>query len=60
MGTGVFGGMITATLIPIFIVPVLYVIFQGISERRRKPVVPHRVDGKPDEHPDRSIQIAAD
>jgi HAE1 family hydrophobic/amphiphilic exporter-1 len=60
MGTGVFGGMITATLIPIFIVPVLYVVFQGLSERRRKPTVPQQVDGKIDTHTDERIHIAAD
>jgi HAE1 family hydrophobic/amphiphilic exporter-1 len=32
LGTAVFGGMIAATLFPIFFVPVLYVIFQGLSE----------------------------
>jgi HAE1 family hydrophobic/amphiphilic exporter-1 len=60
MGTGVFGGMISATVIPIFIVPVLYVVFQGFSARRRKPSVPHRVEGKTDEHAGQVVQAAAD
>ena len=60
MGTGVFGGMITATLIPIFIVPVLYVVFQGLSERRRKPPVPLRMDEKTGKQSDPVIQLAAD
>jgi HAE1 family hydrophobic/amphiphilic exporter-1 len=60
MGTGVFGGMITATLLPIFIVPVLYVAFQGFSERRRKSSARHQGPGKADEHPERVIHVAAD
>ncbi len=38
LGTTVFGGMNAATLLAIFIVPVLYVVIQGIAERKRKPV----------------------
>src|SRR5438309_1832577 len=36
LGTVVFGGMLTATLLAIFIVPVLYVIIEGFVERRRR------------------------
>jgi multidrug efflux pump subunit AcrB len=36
LGTAVFGGMNAATLLAIFIVPVLYTVIQGIAERRRK------------------------
>ncbi|HXN49466.1 MAG TPA: efflux RND transporter permease subunit, partial [Bryobacteraceae bacterium] len=43
LGTTVFGGMNAATLLAIFIVPVLYVVIQGIAERNRKPV--------PESHP---------
>jgi multidrug efflux pump len=35
LGTAVFGGMLTATLLAVFIVPVLYVIIEGFVERRR-------------------------
>jgi multidrug efflux pump subunit AcrB len=35
LGTAVFGGMLTATLLAVFIVPVLYVIIEGLVERRR-------------------------
>ena len=35
LGTAVFGGMITATFLTIFIVPVLYVLIQEFVERRR-------------------------
>jgi multidrug efflux pump len=34
LGTVVFGGMITATLLAVFIVPVLYVIIESYVERR--------------------------
>jgi multidrug efflux pump subunit AcrB len=35
LGTAVFSGMITATFLTIFIVPVLYVLIQGWVERRK-------------------------
>jgi hydrophobe/amphiphile efflux-1 (HAE1) family protein len=38
LGTAVFGGMNAATLLAVFLVPVLYVVIQRIAERRRKPV----------------------
>jgi multidrug efflux pump subunit AcrB len=38
LGTTVFGGMNAATLLAIFIVPVLYVVIEGFAERfRRNP-----------------------
>ncbi len=37
LGTAVFGGMITGTLLTIFITPVLYVVIQELVERRRRP-----------------------
>jgi multidrug efflux pump len=43
LGTAVFGGMITATLLAIFIVPVLYVLIEGLVERRRPAGSPARV-----------------
>ena len=33
IGTGVFGGMVTATVLAIFFVPVFYVIVMGLQER---------------------------
>lgn len=33
IGTGVFGGMLAATLVGIFVIPSLYVIFQTLRER---------------------------
>jgi hydrophobe/amphiphile efflux-1 (HAE1) family protein len=35
LGTVVFGGMITATMLAVFIVPVLYLLIEGYVERRR-------------------------
>jgi hydrophobe/amphiphile efflux-1 (HAE1) family protein len=35
LGSAVFGGMLTATLLAVFIVPVLYVIIESVFERRR-------------------------
>ncbi|HTS61227.1 MAG TPA: multidrug efflux RND transporter permease subunit [Candidatus Acidoferrales bacterium] len=35
LGTVVFGGMLTATLLAVFIVPILFVIIEGFVERRR-------------------------
>ena len=39
LGTAVFGGMNAATLLAIFIVPVLYVVIQRVAERGRKPAI---------------------
>jgi multidrug efflux pump subunit AcrB len=36
LGTAVFSGMITATFLAIFIVPVLYVLIQEFTERRKQ------------------------
>jgi hydrophobic/amphiphilic exporter-1 (mainly G- bacteria), HAE1 family len=38
LGTAVFGGMITSTLLAVLFAPVFYVVFQGFSERRRRRV----------------------
>jgi Cu/Ag efflux pump CusA len=37
LGTAVFSGMITATLLAVFIVPVLYVLIETFVERNRVP-----------------------
>ncbi|MBP9143460.1 MAG: multidrug efflux RND transporter permease subunit [Thermoanaerobaculia bacterium] len=39
IGTGVFGGMIAATFIAVFFIPVFYVIIARLGERRRRPGV---------------------
>ncbi|MFA6133198.1 MAG: multidrug efflux RND transporter permease subunit [Phycisphaerae bacterium] len=49
LGTAVFGGMIAATIFPVIFVPVLYVAFQGLSERlsRKKAAKPLSEHGQP-------------
>jgi hydrophobic/amphiphilic exporter-1 (mainly G- bacteria), HAE1 family len=37
LGTAVFGGMIAATVLAVFFVPVFFVVIQRISESRRRP-----------------------
>jgi HAE1 family hydrophobic/amphiphilic exporter-1 len=37
VGTTVFGGMIMSTILNLFFIPVLYLLIEGIRERRRKP-----------------------
>ena len=49
LGTAVFGGMVTATLLAIFIVPVLYVLIEGFVERRRPAAAPPRCRRQPNE-----------
>ena len=39
LGTAVFGGMIAATVLAVFFVPVFYVIMQRLSEFRRRPAI---------------------
>ena len=47
VGTPVFGGMLAASSIGIFLIPMLYVLFQGLRERRwRRPkALPAPPDG---------------
>jgi HAE1 family hydrophobic/amphiphilic exporter-1 len=37
LGTAVFGGMIAATFLAVFFVPVFYVVIQSFGEWRRAP-----------------------
>ena len=49
IGTGVMGGMITATVLAVFFVPVFFVVVRSFfkdSERQRK-MRAHELDGKP-------------
>ena len=45
LGTAVFSGMLTATLLAIFIVPVLYVMIESFVERRRPAGAPAPLAG---------------
>jgi hydrophobe/amphiphile efflux-1 (HAE1) family protein len=47
VGTPVFGGMIAAAVIGIFLIPALYVVFQGLRERFR-PASRPKVEREPD------------
>jgi multidrug efflux pump len=48
VGTAVFGGMVAASFLGIFVIPGLYVLFQTLRERVKglskseKPVIPER------------------
>ncbi len=41
LGTAVFGGMITSTILAVFFVPVFFVAMQYLSELRHGPAKPH-------------------
>ena len=50
LGTAVFGGMIAASAVGIFLIPLLYVIFQRVRERLKGQSKPAKAsDGEP--HP---------
>ncbi len=40
IGTGVMGGMVTATLLAVFFVPVFFVVVRGLFKGKPKPVEP--------------------
>ncbi|MBW4622213.1 MAG: efflux RND transporter permease subunit [Cyanosarcina radialis HA8281-LM2] len=44
LGTAVFGGMLIATFLSLFVVPVLYVVVVGLSERVADRFRPHQSD----------------
>ncbi|MEW6356722.1 MAG: multidrug efflux RND transporter permease subunit [Planctomycetota bacterium] len=46
LGTAVFGGMLAATIFPVFFVPVFYVIVQGLSEWLGKGKAPANAQKK--------------
>ncbi len=52
LGTAVFGGMITSTVLAIFFVPVLYVVIQGLIELRNGPPkpIPDSANAIPTDH----------
>jgi hypothetical protein len=59
VGTAVFGGMIAASAVGIFLIPLLYVIFQRLRERLKgqsKPVKPS--EGEPHPLPQTAEQTA--
>ena len=51
VGTPVFGGMLAASLLGIFVIPMLFVVFQGLRERVGRPAdsSPRTDSGAPNE-----------
>lgn len=41
LGTAVFGGMFIATFLSLFVVPILYIVIKGLSDRISPPSDPH-------------------
>ena len=58
LGTAVFGGMITATVLAVFFVPIFYVVVQGFIELLNGPPKPHATTLAAD--PVVNGQVAAD
>lgn len=57
IGTGVMGGMVAATFLDMFFVPLLFVIFQGASEKLSRKKVPA---GTSPTDPPKSPELAAE
>ena len=47
IGTGVIGGMLTATLLAIFLVPVFYVVVRNIFKGKTRPIVDNATSDQP-------------
>ncbi len=56
VGTGVFGGMLAATTVGVFLIPMLYVVFQWLREHVKARV---GMGPKPEESPERGSDIPA-
>ena len=56
VGTGVFGGMLAAATIGVFLIPMLYVVFQWVREKVKSMV---GMGPKPDDMPKRDAASAA-
>lgn len=55
IGTGAVGGMLVGTVLGIFIIPVLYILFQGLQEKVSGPAKPLEQDSDEGIHPGSSI-----
>ncbi|MEL6938983.1 MAG: efflux RND transporter permease subunit [Cyanobacteria bacterium J06598_1] len=55
LGTAVFGGMLVATFLSLFVVPILYIVIKQLSDRNRpkpnKPTYNDTMNGKHEERP---------
>jgi Cu/Ag efflux pump CusA len=58
VGTAVFGGMIAASFLGIFVIPPLYVVFQAVRERLRPSTRPREI-GQPAAGPEHAQAPAA-
>lgn len=54
IGTGAVGGMLIGTLFGVFVIPILFIIFQGIQERFRKKPLPAAANAQPNDNSDNS------
>ncbi|WP_118194633.1 efflux RND transporter permease subunit [Albibacterium indicum] len=54
IGTGAVGGMLIGTLFGVFVIPILFIIFQGIQERFRKKPLPTAANAQPNDNSDNS------
>lgn len=52
IGTGAVGGMLIGTVFGVFVIPILFIIFQGLQERFRKKPLPAAVNAQPNNNPD--------
>ncbi|TKB87228.1 MAG: hydrophobe/amphiphile efflux-1 family RND transporter, partial [Nitrospira sp.] len=57
IGTGVFGGMLAATFLAIFFVPLFFVLIRSLSRRLKKPTPPAQ-DAPDDPEKERDYQHA--
>ena len=57
LGTAVFGGMIAATVLAVFFVPVFYVVMQRLSEFRSKDRVDASTPAEPSQ--DHRVEVLA-
>jgi len=60
LGTAVFGGMVAATVLSVFFVPVFYVLMQRLSERKRPKDTPPSTENGDGEGSDIRLNGAAD
>lgn len=58
LGTAIVGGMVVATFLSLFIVPVLYIVIKSLEDRIRRPTRPALVDGNGAELGDRQTAMS--
>lgn len=58
LGTAIVGGMLVATFLSLFIVPVLYIVIKSLEDRIRRPAKPVLVDGNGTSSGDRETAMS--